>query len=126
MDAEKYVKFVGFVSDEDLAGLHKGSLAFVYPTLSEGFGLPGLEAMASGTLVIASDIEVLKEVYKDSAIYFDPKIAKSIKNTMKKVVELPENKRKAMVDNNLGFIKKYSWDKMAKETINVYGDVCGT
>jgi len=48
------------------------SLAYIAPSLSEGFGLPGLEALSAGTLLMAADIPVFKEVYGDSALYFEP------------------------------------------------------
>jgi len=72
MNAVSYVRLLGFIPDSDLGALYQNSVAFVFPSLSEGFGLPGLEAMSVGTLVLASDIPVLKEVYKGNAVYFNP------------------------------------------------------
>lgn len=65
--------FTGFVSDADQAGLYEGAYAFVTPSLHEGFGLPGLEAMRYGVPVLAANTEVFNEVYDNAAIYFDPK-----------------------------------------------------
>ena len=120
MGVEKYIKHVGFVPDDDLANLYTNSLAYVYPTLSEGFGLPGLEAMSAKALVIASDIKVLKEVYGDNAIYFDPRDVKSLTEVMNKVIKMPSFKKEERIENSLVFIKKYSWKKMTKETLAVY------
>jgi glycosyltransferase involved in cell wall biosynthesis len=66
------VHFAGFVADSDLPALYCGALAFVYVSLYEGFGLPALEAMASGTVPIVSDNTSLPEVVGDGGIYVDP------------------------------------------------------
>src|SRR5258708_2160435 len=70
--AKEYVKLLGFVDDEKLQELYKKSVGFIYPSLSEGFGLPGLEALNAGTVLLASDIPVFREIYGRHAIYFDP------------------------------------------------------
>ena len=61
--------FTGYVPEHDLAGLYSGAICFVYPSYFEGFGLPVLEALASGAIVVASDIPVLREVGGDGAVY---------------------------------------------------------
>jgi glycosyltransferase involved in cell wall biosynthesis len=120
MQAQKYIKILGFVPDEDLWVLYKYAKALVYPSLSEGFGLQGLEAMAAGTLVLASDIAVFKEVYKDHAIYFNPYDFSSILGAMWDVLKMDENKRRKKISEALKFVKRYSWVKMAKQTLKVY------
>ena len=118
--AEKYVKFLGFVPDHDLGALFKHSTAFVFPSLSEGFGLPGMEAIQAGTLVLASDIPVFKEVYKDSVSYFNPFDFSSMTKAMKNTMAIPKNEREKRISINQGFIKRYSWATMAKQTLKVY------
>ncbi len=118
--AEEYIKFLGFVPDEELNSLYKNSLGFVYPTLSEGFGLPGLEAMQAGTLVLTSKIPVLKEIYGENALYFNPKSTTSVKQTMQKVIDMKLMERNKRIKKSREFIKKYSWGKMAEETVEVY------
>ncbi len=120
LKAEKYVKLLGFVEDEKLTELYKNSTGFVYPSLSEGFGLPGLEAMKAGTLVLCSYIEVFLEIYLNNAIYFDPYDVKSIMAAMERALSLSKVEREKRIKNEKEFIKKYSWEKMAKETIEVY------
>jgi glycosyltransferase involved in cell wall biosynthesis len=66
------VHFVGYFPDQDLPKLYNHAALFVFPALSEGFGLPPLEAMACGTPVVASDIPVLREVLGESALFVDP------------------------------------------------------
>lgn len=118
-NAEGFVKLVGYVSDEELAALYKNAEAFVFPTLSEGFGLPGLEAMAYGTPVVCSDIPVLREVYGDAALYFNPKDANEIANAVMRVYASGKL-RSELVARGKEQVKRYSWLKMAEETLRVY------
>lgn len=121
-NAESFVKLVGYVGDEELGVLYKNAQAFVFPTLSEGFGLPGLEAMATGTPVVCSGIPVLREVYGDAALYFDPRDANDIAD---KVMQILTDKGlvKGLVNRGELRVKNYSWRKMAKETLEVYNYV---
>lgn len=123
LKANEFVKLIGFVTDFDLGILYKASVGFVFPSLSEGFGLPGLEAMSCGTLVLASDIPVFKEIYADNAIYFNPLDFYSIQNSMKMALEMSKDKRDALVVSGQKFAKKYSWVKMAKETLKIYEEI---
>lgn len=114
------VSLLGFVEDKELSVLYENSLAFVYPSLSEGFGLPGVEALASGTLLLASDIEVFREVYSGNAIYFDPKSTMAIKSAMQKTISLSEKERIKKVKRAQKFVKKYSWSKMTDKIVALY------
>lgn len=118
----EYVELLGFVTDEKLTELYKNSVAFVFPSLSEGFGLPGIEAFGAGTLVLASDISVFKEIYKDAAIYFNPYDFSSIEKAMQNVLALLPEDRKSKIAYAQKFVARYSWSRMAKETLKVYKD----
>jgi glycosyltransferase involved in cell wall biosynthesis len=120
LNAKDVVRLLGFVPDEDLGGLFEKSVGFVFPSLSEGFGLPGLEAMSAGTLVLASDIPVFREVYKDNAIYFNPQDFSSIEKSMRNVFKLEADERTELVEKGKDFAKRYSWAKMAEETLKIY------
>ena len=122
LKAEKYVKLLGFVSDEKLQELYKNSVGFIYPSLSEGFGLPGLEAMNAGALVLASEIPVFKEIYTNHALYFNQLDFSSIEKIMKAAIEMNPNERKNKILEGQKFVKKYSWAKMAKETLDIYAE----
>jgi len=117
--AEEYVKLLNFVTDAELEELLANSCAFIYPSLSEGFGLQGLESIAAGTLVLASDISVFKEVYEDNVIYFNPYDFASIAKAMKDALEMDNNLRQKFIKKAQVFIKRYTWSKMAKETLKV-------
>ncbi len=118
----KYVKFLGFVPDEDLSLLYKNSIAFVYPSLSEGFGLQGLEAMSLKTPLLASNIPVFKEIYRDFPYYFDPYSLDSLSFCMKKVLNISDKKKDEKIMKAKKILKGYSWRKMAQETLFVYRD----
>lgn len=120
MGVGEFVKILGFVPDNNLGPLYKNSIGFVFPSFSEGFGLPGLEALASGTLLLASNIKVFKEIYESNALYFDQNDPSSIAKTMLMALSISANDRKNKIENSLGFIKRYSWDKMAEETLEIY------
>lgn len=122
LGAEEFVNLVGFVPDEELAILYTQAEAFVFPTLSEGFGLPGLEAMACGCPVVCSDIAVLHEIYGEAAVYFNPLNVEDIAEKIKNVIRDTEI-RKMLIKKGFEQVKKYSWTKMAKETLKMYNDV---
>lgn len=113
------VVLVGFVPTDDLIALYQEAEAFVTPSLLEGFGLPGLEAMASGTPVISSKASCLPEIYGEAAVYFNPL---SIKDMAKKIKAVTGNKetRSQLIKKGYQQVKKYSWGKMARETLKVY------
>jgi len=122
LKAEEYVKLLGFVPDEQLGVLYRNSLAFLYPSLSEGFGLPGLEAILSGSVACVSDIPVFQEIYQENAIYFNPYDTPEIEKALKKVIEMDEKERQNFIGKGQMFVKRYSWDKMAETTLKVYED----
>ena len=119
-NADKFITLLGYVSDKQLIKLYQDATGFVYPSLSEGFGLPGIEAMRAGTPVLASDISVFKEIYKDNAIYFDPTDFISIETAMEDILEMKLASRAEMIKKAKNFVKCYSWTKMAKETLKIY------
>lgn len=122
-NAQKYIKLLGFVSDQELDTLYKCSVGFVYPSLYEGFGLPGLEAMISGTVLLASDISVFREIYKDTPVYFNPHDFSSIAGAMKKVINFVDSERQIYIKRGKKQAERYSWDVMAKQTIEVYESI---
>lgn len=121
--ASKFIEVLGFVEDDKLNMLYKNSIAFVFPTLSEGFGLPPKEAIEAGTLAVVSDIPVLKEVYEDSVTYFGPTDVNSIVESLQSVMNFTKTQREEKIKYSQEFVKKYSWQKMAKETLKIYENV---
>ncbi len=119
---DRKVIFLSGLSDPDMGSLLNGSIAYVLPTFSEGFGLTGLEAITIGTILLSSNIPVLKEVYGHSATYFDPMSDESITEKMKKVLAFKKDIREKNIRESKKILKKYSWRKMAKETLSVYSN----
>lgn len=113
------VKVVGFMDNEKLSSLYQQAETFVFPSFLEGFGLPGLEAMAMGLPVIASNSSCLPEVYQDAAIYFDPHDLNDLVDKIERVVG-NEGLRKRLISSGYAQVKKYSWSKMARETVKTY------
>jgi len=123
LGAKHYIRLTGFVPDEELSVIYKNALGFLFPSLSEGFGLPGLEAIAAGTLPVISNIEAFKEVYANHALYFNPYRIDDMADALMKVVKMKKNKREDFIKSAGEFITRYSWEKMAVETLKVYKSV---
>jgi glycosyltransferase involved in cell wall biosynthesis len=123
MGAGKQVVLAGFIPDEELAIIYGQAEAFVFPSLIEGFGLPGLEAMAAGLPVVASNSSCLPEIYGDAALYFNPL---DCQDMAEKILEAARNPltRNKLIKNGYRQIVKYSWEKMARETLEVYRESC--
>lgn len=117
----KNILFTGFVSDAELAWLYTNCAAYIFPSLMEGFGLPGLEAMLYGTPVASSNATCLPEVYGDAAAYFDPINSNEMAATIHHVLT-DTALRKKLIENGYRQTKKYSWQRMAEETHQIYLD----
>ena len=112
---EPGLRLAGEVKDEDLSALYSGALAFVYPSLYEGFGLPVLEAMQCGTGVIAST--AVAEAAGGAAVYADN--TEALVHAMRDAVERPEwaAERRAL---SLARAQEFSWERTARLTRAVY------
>jgi glycosyltransferase involved in cell wall biosynthesis len=113
------VIFTGFVPDEDLAALYTAATIFVYPSLFEGFGLPPLEAMACGAPVITSNRTSLPEVVGDAGIMIDPYDVAAIADAMERLLA-DAQLRFIMSARGIERAKTFSWEKTARETLNVF------
>lgn len=115
----------GFVTDAELKWLYENCSAYVFPSLSEGFGLPGLEAMVHGAPVVSSNATCLPEVYGDAALYFDPKNVDDMANKISSVLT-DKKLRDELITKGHKQAAKYSWQKMAQQTLDVYNEVLKT
>lgn len=112
--------FLDSVDDEQLSGLYTHAKAVVIPSLMEGFGLPAIEAMAAGSLVIASEIPSLREVTGGNAVFCDPNNIQDIAAKLKAVYDAKPNKYEVVKQKGEQFVARYSWRKMTEETITIY------
>lgn len=112
----------GYVEDADLAPLYNGALAFIFPSLAEGFGLPPLEAMQCGVPVITSNTTSLPEVVGDAGIMVGPNDADALCQAMLDVYRHPQL-RAALSAKSLARAALFSWERCVQETIAVYNIV---
>lgn len=108
------VHLPGYIPDEVLQAMYQNALLSVYPSLYEGFGLPPLESMTYGCPAINSSIPALREVSEDAALYVDPYDVEDMTIKINQLLE-DESLRQALRLKGLEQIKKYSWDKSAKQ-----------
>jgi glycosyltransferase involved in cell wall biosynthesis len=117
--AIKGVVFTDFVSEGRLRWLYENCAAYVFPSLSEGFGLPGLEAMLHGAPVVSSDATCLPEVYGKAAHYFDPTDTRAMTDAINEVLT-DTHLRQDLVKKGKAQAANYSWQRTAEQTLEVY------
>ncbi len=111
----------GFIPDADVVLLYQGALAYVVPSFEEGFGINGLEAMALGVPVIASQAGSLPEIYADAAYYCDPYDSANIADAMTTIITSPDI-RSSLIQKGYERLSHYSWDITADKTLRCYLD----
>ena len=116
---EERVKFLGFVPTDNLSVLLSGATAFIQPSLWEGFGIPVVEAMASGTPVIVSDVSSLPEVVGKAGLLVDPYSIDQIEQAIR-TISTDKKLRQKYSKEGIVQAKKFSWEKMAKEVLKVF------
>lgn len=121
-DINEKVHFLTNVDDWELTKLYQNAEFLIYPSISEGFGLPLVEAMQNGCLIACSDIPVFKEIAQDLPFYFDPTNESEIENTIKKIVKISISNKQNIVLKEIERSKYFSWEKMTKQTLKVYND----
>ncbi|MFH0912389.1 MAG: glycosyltransferase family 1 protein [Patescibacteria group bacterium] len=116
------VVLTGYIPDADLPLLYNGAELFVFPSLYEGFGLPPLEAMACGTPVVAACASCIPEVLGEAARYFNPTNVEDMVKTIAEVVK-SQSLRQRLRAAGFRRVRRYSFDQMAKQTLEVYQQV---
>jgi glycosyltransferase involved in cell wall biosynthesis len=120
---EHSVRFLGFVPFDTLRVFYDLASAFVFPSLYEGFGLPPLEAMASGTPVVASEIGALPEAVGDAAMLVNPENVFDIARGIREVL-LNDELRSVLIEKGRRHAATFSWERTAKEVTGIYRQVC--
>lgn len=119
VSVRKSILFYGFVPDEEMRWMHQNALGYVLPSLSEGFAIPGLEAMANDCPLISSNATCLPEVFGKGAHYFDPYDVPDIARAIQEVLR-NDSLQRDLIKNGRIRVRQFSWDKMTKETLALY------
>ena len=117
-DLGREVLMPGWVDEEDLPYIFKGASAFIFPTRHEGFGIPVIEALASGVPTAASNLPVIHEIAGDSVLYFDYQSKREIADAMIKIIS-DEKLRVDLVAKGLQQAQQFSWLECARMTLEV-------
>jgi len=118
----KYVRFLGYLPEDTLAVMYRLAGVFVFPSLYEGFGLPPLEAMASGTSVVTSNVSSLPEVAGDAALLVDPYDPTSIADGIYTVLTDP-SVRKNLREKGIARANQFSWETSVRRVWEIYKEV---
>jgi glycosyltransferase involved in cell wall biosynthesis len=116
---KKNIEHRGYTTDPHLAKLYRCSLALVYPSLYEGFGIPPLEAMSCGTVAVVSNASSLPEVVGDAGVLFDPTSCDELSEILITLAE-NESRRQELIEKGRKRAAEFSWDKTAAQTVEVY------
>ncbi len=117
-----HIKHYGYVCDRHLAKLYRCSIAFVYPSLYEGFGIPPLEAMSCKTAVVASNCSSIPEVVGDAGLLFDPRVNSDLADILLLLLDSPMERDRLITAGGLRS-KLFNWDKTAAQTFDIYRSV---
>ena len=113
------VHFLGFISDQQLAWAFKHTKAYVFPSLSEGFGLPGIDVMQHGVPMASSNATCLPEVYGEAAHYFDPSSPADMARAIDEILR-SKSRQDSLIKNGYERLSLFSWQKLAKKTHAAY------
>ena len=121
----KHVRFLGYLADDQLAILYRLASVFAFPSLYEGFGLPPLEAMASGTPVVTSNVSSLPEVVGDAAVLVNPYDVDAIVDGLRRVLTNPTLAAE-MRQKGIERAREFSWERSVAKTWGVYQQIGGS
>ena len=119
---EQVVRFLGFVPFETLREFYANASVFAFPSLYEGFGLPPLEAMATGIPVVTSSVSSLPEVVGDAAMIVNPENVFDIARGIREVL-VQEPLRRKLIASGYDQVRQFSWRRTAQQTLDVYREV---
>ncbi len=123
LNLSEQIRFINKVDDTDLVKLYRQAICLVFPSISEGFGLPAVEAMQQGCIVACSDIAVFHEICGEIPFYFNPYDVEDIAKILNKIELLNSDKRNNLTEKGMLFSRKYSWNTLANNTLKLYYEV---
>jgi glycosyltransferase involved in cell wall biosynthesis len=119
---EKYVRWIGFVDEEDKPFLYRNAETFIFPSRHEGFGLDVLEALACGVPVVTTTADSLPEVIGDAGFAVDPDDARAMAGSIIATI-MQDNLRAELQQKAAKQTAQFSWEKTATETLMIYDHV---
>ncbi|WGK55938.1 glycosyltransferase family 1 protein [Pantoea sp. SS70] len=119
---EGWLVYLGYVPNDDIAPLYSACRVFCFPSKYEGFGLPVLEALQSGVPVVCSNNSSLPEVAGESSFYHDSNDVSGIAKQLEIAISSDEQ-RKIAIDRGIIHSKRFSWEKCARETVDIYSEI---
>lgn len=122
LEANGSVRRLGYVSEQDLPLIYAGAHAFAFPSLYEGFGLPVLEALASGTPVLTSNVSSLPEICADAALCVDPHDVDELRSGLERLLD-DSVWRDASAESGLKHAAQFPWSRCVDETVTVYQEL---
>ena len=108
----------GWIKEEDMPYIYNGAAVFIFPSRYEGFGIPLLQAMSCNVSIMASSISAFKEVVGEAALFFDPNNVRSIASAIERMI-IDNKLREKLIQKGNKKIKNFSWEKCAKETLDL-------
>jgi len=118
------MRYLGYVAEQDMAGLFAGATALVYPSLYEGFGFPVAQAMATGTPVITSGVSSLPEIAGGAAVLVDPRSERELREAMRNLLTSP-GRRAELSELGRANALRFSWTESARQSLRFFEDVAG-
>lgn len=119
-----WLRYIGYVSDQELQALYAGTRAFAYPSLYEGFGLPVLEAMQCGVPVVTTNASSIPEVCGEAGLLVQPGDTRALRDVLEQAIT-DESWRKKEETRSQMNARRFSWEQTVEQTIEVYGYVMG-
>ncbi len=117
------VKLLGYLSDADLAAAYRHARVFCFPSLEEGFGLPLLEAMQAGTLVVTSQTSCLPEIGGPACEFIDPLSETSLTQGLRQMLLLPDEERHKRIEQGRLWTNQFSWQRAAREYLDLFEEL---
>lgn len=117
------IRRLGFIDLSDLVGVYNLAQVYLQPSFAEGFGLPVLEAMACGVPTVTSNTSSLPEIVGNAVIQVDPKNIQEIVSGISNILS-SDSLKKELIKKAFSQVKLFTWEKCAKETINIYQKIC--
>lgn len=117
---EESVHLASAVNETELRDAYGSAVALAYPSKYEGFGLPVLEAMASGTLVATSDVSSMPEVGGNAAFYFDPRSTEAIAERLREIAALPDEDRNRRLAEGKAWARSFTWKACQQKTVDLF------